>query len=91
MLQAALSAFVLVFLAELGDKTQLAVMALSGRSKAPWGVFIGASSALVLSTLIAVLLGCNLPKLIPESATRVLHYIAGGLFVVVGAWTIWKA
>jgi len=91
MLQAAWSAFVLVFLAELGDKTQLAVMALAGRSKAPWGVFIGAGSALLLSTLIATLLGCNLPRLIPPSATRVLHYIAGGLFIIVGGWTIWKA
>ena len=91
MLQTALSAFALVFLAELGDKTQLAVMALAGRSKAPWAVFIGAGSALLLSTLLAVLLGCNLPRLIPPSATRILHYIAGTLFIGVGAWTIWKA
>ncbi len=91
MLQTVLSTFGLVFLAELGDKTQLAVVALASQTKSPLGVFIGAGSALLVSALLAVLLGCNLPRLLPQTATRIAHYVAGGLFVLVGAWTIWKA
>lgn len=90
MLRTILTTFALIFLAELGDKTQLAVLAMASKGS-PWAVFIGAGAALLASTMLAVLLGCALPRLIPESATRVLHYIAGGLFIVVGAWTIWKA
>jgi len=91
MLHTVLSTFGLVFLAELGDKTQLAVVALASQTKSPLGVFIGAGSALVVSALLAVLVGWNLPRLLPQTATRIVHYVAGGLFVLVGAWTIWKA
>jgi len=91
MWRVALTTFWLVFLAELGDKTQLAVLALASRSESPWGVFLGAGSALLLSALLAVGLGYALARLVPESATRIIHYVAGGLFIVVGAWTIWKA
>ncbi len=91
MLRTALSTFALIFLAELGDKTQLAVVALASQTESPLGVFLGAACALVVSALAAVLLGCNLPRLLPESATRITHYVAGGLFILVGAWTIWKA
>jgi len=83
--------FGLIFLAELGDKTQLAILGLASRSETPWGVFIGAASALMLSTILAVALGCALPRVLPDSATRIMHYVAGALFIVVGAWTIWKA
>ena len=81
MIRTILTTFALVFLAELGDKTQLAVLAM----------LIGAGAALLASTVLAVVLGCTLPRLLPESSTKVLHYIAGGLFIIVGAWTIWKA
>ena len=90
MIRVMLSTFALVFLAELGDKTQLAVLAMASRGN-PWAVFIGAGAALLASTALAVVLGCTLPRLLPESSTRILHYIAGGLFMVVGVWTIWKA
>jgi len=91
MLQTILTSFGLVLLAELGDKTQLAVLALAGRTKFPWAVLIGAGSALLVSTGLAVALGTLLTRYLPTSATRVLHYIAGSLLVVVGAWTIWRA
>jgi len=91
MWRIALTTFWLIFVAELGDKTQLAVLALASRSESPWAVFLGAGSALVLSALLAVGLGYALARIVPESATRVLHYGAGALFIVVGAWTIWKA
>jgi len=91
MLRIALSTFALVFLAELGDKTQLAVIAMASRSQSPWAVFAGAAGALVVSALLAVLLGYSLSRFVPESATRILHYIAGAAFILVGIWTIWKA
>jgi len=90
MIRTILTTFALVFLAELGDKTQLAVLAMATRNT-PWAVFVGAGAALLASTLLAVILGCTLPRILPESSTKILHYIAGGLFIIVGAWTIWKA
>jgi len=90
MIRTILTTFALVFLAELGDKTQLAVLAMATRNT-PWAVFVGAGAALLASTLLAVALGYALPRFLPESSTRILHYIAGGLFIIVGAWTIWKA
>ena len=90
MLRTILTTFALIFLAELGDKTQLAVLAMASRGH-PWAVFIGAGAALLASTALAVVLGCTLPRLLPASGTRIMHYIAGSLFVLVGVWTIWKA
>ena len=60
-----LSTFVTVFLAELGDKTQLATVALSGTSDRPLAVFLGSSSALVLASLIGALAGGSIATLIP--------------------------
>ena len=91
MLQTALTSFGLVLLAELGDKTQLAVLALSSRTRAPWAVFAGAGAALLVSTGLAVALGGLLTRCFPAYATRIIHYVAGSLLVVVGVWTLWKA
>ena len=76
-----LSTFVLIFLAELGDKTQLATLARAAGEDAPWSVFLGASAALVLSTLVAVLCGKALNALVPPA---VIKSVAGGLFIVFG-------
>jgi putative Ca2+/H+ antiporter (TMEM165/GDT1 family) len=73
--------FGLVFLAELGDKTQLATMALAAKSDAPMAVFLAASSALVASALLGTLFGEALTRLVP-SAT--LHLAAGIAFLVLG-------
>ncbi len=91
MVQSILSSFAIIFLAELGDKTQLAVVALASQTRSPLGVFLGASLALLASAGLAVVLGCNLPRLIPEAGTRIVHYAAGVLFILVGGWTLWKA
>lgn len=82
-----ITAFVTLFLAELGDKTQLAVVALASTGKSPWMTFIGSSLALVLSTLIAVLVGFGLQKIIP---IKTVHLIAGILFVIIGLALIVK-
>lgn len=78
-----ISTFVLIFLAELGDKTQLAAMArVAGGEGGKWTVFLAASSALVVSTLIAVLLGSGIQKLgLPEAWIR---GVAGVMFIILG-------
>ncbi len=80
------STFVLIFLAELGDKTQLAAMARVADgpdgASAKWAVFLAASAALVLSTLIAVFFGGVLRALIPDE--RYIKIAAGLLFVIFG-------
>jgi len=91
MFRIALSAFVMVFLAELGDKTQLAVFALATRTHSPWPVLIGAGSALVFSTFLAVGLGYFLSRAVPTGWIKSVHYAAGALFILTGIWTIWKA
>jgi len=90
MLQIALSTFALVFMAELGDKTQIAVFTLTTQGQSPLAIFIGAGAALLLSTTIAVLLGTVTARFIPPHAIRFIHYAAGGLFILIGIWTIWK-
>ncbi|BAT72378.1 conserved hypothetical protein [Thermosulfidibacter takaii ABI70S6] len=80
-----MSTFVVVFLAELGDKTQLAVLFGSSSTGKFWEVFIGASLALVLSTLIAALLGEQLATHLPERVVRLLSGIA---FVGIGVFMI---
>jgi len=91
MIRTALSAFLFVFLAELGDKTQLAVLALTTKSPSPWPVLVGAGSALLLSTGLAVALGSVANRVLAPESMRYVHYAAGALLIVVGAWTIWRA
>jgi putative Ca2+/H+ antiporter (TMEM165/GDT1 family) len=75
-----------VFLAELGDKTQLATMLYATeKSVRPLHVFIAASSALVFSTLLAVVFGEMVTRVVPA---KTLKSIAGLVFVGVGLWTI---
>jgi len=82
-----LAIFVTVFLAELGDKTQLAtVLFASGRETPPLMVFFAAAGALVLSTALAVLLGVAAER---HLAALPLKLIAGIGFVVLGLWTVW--
>jgi len=90
MLQIALSTFALVFMAELGDKTQIAVFTLTTQGQSPLAIFIGAGSALLLSTAIAVFLGTLVGRFIPAQATNLIQYAAGALFILMGIWTIWK-
>lgn len=81
-LKAFLVTFGLVFLAELGDKTQLTTMLLAARTRAPALIFIAAGLALVLSSLIGVVFGEALTRLVPM---RYIQVGAGGAFVIIGA------
>jgi putative Ca2+/H+ antiporter (TMEM165/GDT1 family) len=81
--------FGVVFLAELGDKTQLATLLFSARSpESLFVVFIGASLALVATSAIGVLAGGLVAQYV---SPRILSYVAGSGFIVIGAWTIWQA
>lgn len=77
-----LSTFLTIFLAEIGDKTQLAILLMSAESQSPWLVFLGAGLALIATSLCGVLLGKWLstrisPKALDKSAGLVLLLISG--------------
>jgi putative Ca2+/H+ antiporter (TMEM165/GDT1 family) len=79
--------FVTVFLAELGDKTQLAtVLFAAERDTRPLLVFLAAAAALVASTAMAVALGATAERFLTMIP---LKLIAGIGFVAIGLWTIW--
>ncbi len=71
--------FITVFLSELGDKSQLAAIALSGRSQAPRAVFFGTAGALLLTSLLGALAGGAVAEFLP---TRLLKVIAAVGFAV---------
>ena len=83
-----LTTFGLVFLAELGDKTQLATFCLSGNCDPKFSVFLGSAAALVLSSLIAVFFGAVASRYIPQNYIK----LAGGaFFVLAGVWILFSA
>ena len=73
--------FAAIFLAEIGDKTQLATLSLAGSGSSRWIVFAGSALALVAASAIAVLVGESLTRLIPPVWIK---RAAGSLFVVLG-------
>ncbi len=77
--------FGMIFLAELGDKTQLATLSFAAESKSRLAVFLGSAGALVLTSLLAVGLGAGLGRLIPANYIKIG---AGALFVLLGLWMI---
>ncbi len=78
-----------IFIAELGDKTQLATMLFATDKEVnKYTVFVAASSALVVASAIGVLAGSLLSEYISE---KYLHYIAGIGFIIIGAFTLYKA
>ena len=84
-----LTVFTAVFIAELGDKTQLATMLFaSDKDVSKWTVFFGASLALILASAIGVYAGSVISQYISE---KQLHYIAGAGFIIIGLWTLLKA
>lgn len=80
------TAFVTLFLAELGDKTQLAVITMTANTESKVAVFVGASLALVLVSLLGVLFGGILSQYIP---TDWLQRIVAVSFIVIGILMLW--
>ena len=76
-----LSTFLTIFIAELGDKTQLATLTMSGASNKPLAVFLGSSSALVFASLIGALAGGSISNFVPEI---ILKSIASITLLILG-------
>ncbi len=79
------STFGLIFLAELGDKTQLAAMAMAARSHSALTVFVGAMAGFGLVTLVGVAFGGLITRFVPEVYVR---FAAGGLFILFGIYML---
>jgi putative Ca2+/H+ antiporter (TMEM165/GDT1 family) len=78
-----------VFLAELGDKTQLATLLFASKTAASlWTIFIAASVALVLTSAIGVAAGAFVSQYVNP---RYLSYAAGIGFIAIGVWTLVQA
>lgn len=81
-----ISTVVTIFIAELGDKTQLATVAISGTTNRPLAVFLGSSSALVLASWIGALTGGSMATLIPRD---LLQLGASLGFLIIGLRLLW--
>ena len=78
--------FITVFLAEIGDKSQLAAIALGGSSKSPRAVFFGSITALILASFIGVIIGGGVAQIIP---TKLLKSLAAIGFVIMALKLLW--
>ena len=76
------STFITVFLAELGDKTQLAIVSISGTTSRPGAVFAGSAVALVLASMVGAAAGGSLSSLIPPDALQLLASVG---FLILGS------
>ena len=83
-----LSTFVAVFIAELGDKTQLITFGASTSSPSKLDVFVGSASALVLASAIGVLAGGSLGHFI---SLKTLERVGGTIFILIGMVTLYKS
>ncbi|UBF29484.1 TMEM165/GDT1 family protein [Kovacikia minuta CCNUW1] len=78
--------FITIFLAELGDKTQVATLLMSAEFHAPWIVFTGAAAALITTSLLGVLVGRWLSTFL---APKTLDTAAGITLALISAWLLW--
>ncbi|MEH6556977.1 MAG: TMEM165/GDT1 family protein [Oceanicoccus sp.] len=84
-----LTIFASVFIAELGDKTQLATMLFAAdKEVSKYTVFFAASAALIVASALGVLAGSVMSEYINE---KYLHYVAGVGFIAIGAFTLYNA
>jgi Ca2+/H+ antiporter, TMEM165/GDT1 family len=80
-LRVLLTTFGVIFLAEMGDKTQLAAMTMSAQTKRPWAVFLGASLALAAVSALGVVVGATLGNYVPLEWVKRIAAVA---FIVIG-------
>ncbi len=73
--------FVAVFLSELGDKSQVAAIALSGTTKSPRAIFLGTALALLLASFLGVMIGQGMAEVLP---TRIVKMAAAAGFAIMG-------
>ena len=82
------STFITVFLAELGDKTQLAIVSISGTTSRPGAVFAGSAVALVLASMVGAAAGGSLSSVIPPDALQLLASVG---FLILGSRLILRS
>ncbi len=87
-LQVLFSTFIMIFLAELGDKTQVSTFAFASETRSPLSVFLGASLALVCTSLLGVVLGGLVGRFVPG---RIMKFVAAVVFLGFGVWTLVEA
>ncbi|HHP7243804.1 MAG TPA: TMEM165/GDT1 family protein [Elainellaceae cyanobacterium] len=80
------STFLTVFVAEIGDKTQVTTLLMSAESQSPWVVFVGAGFALVLTSLLGVLVGKWLSKRV---SIQTLETVSGTILLVIAVLLLW--
>lgn len=80
------STFITIFVAEIGDKTQVTTLLMSAESQAPWIVFGGAGAALILTSLIGVLLGRWLANRV---SVATLETATGVILTVIAVLLLW--
>jgi putative Ca2+/H+ antiporter (TMEM165/GDT1 family) len=80
------STFVTIFLAELGDKTQVSTLLMTAEFHAPWVVFAGAACALITTSLLGVLVGCWLAA---RLSPKTLDTSAGITLAMISVWLLW--
>ncbi|MDY6968433.1 MAG: TMEM165/GDT1 family protein [Spirochaetota bacterium] len=84
-----LTIFSVIFIAELGDKTQLATMLFAmDKEVNKFTIFLGASLALIITSALGIIAGGFISEYISK---KYLHYIAGLGFIGIGIWTLFKA
>jgi putative Ca2+/H+ antiporter (TMEM165/GDT1 family) len=86
MLREFLTAFITIFLAEIGDKTQLATLLMTAESKSPWVVFAGAAAALLTTSLLGVLIGRWLAQRLSEET---LKTATGAGMLIIAVLLLW--
>jgi putative Ca2+/H+ antiporter (TMEM165/GDT1 family) len=79
------TAFTTILVAELADKTEMAVLSLTAKTKSPWPIFWGAMLAFAVATLIAVLLGGVVTKFVP---INIIRFVSAGIFILIGVLTL---
>ncbi|MCB4756537.1 MAG: TMEM165/GDT1 family protein [Elusimicrobia bacterium] len=82
-----LTAFSTLFLAEIGDKTQLAVFTLTASTQKPLAVFLGSALALSVVTGLGVLVGEGVGRVVPA---HIMNKLAAALFIGIGIWMLLK-
>ncbi len=85
MLKTFIGTLLTVFIAELGDKTQLTTVLMASKSESPKSVFIGSAVALIASSALAVCLGLYMKKNIPEQFIR---YGGALIFIIIGVYML---
>ncbi|NMF85362.1 MAG: TMEM165/GDT1 family protein [Leptolyngbya sp. LCM1.Bin17] len=78
--------FAAVFVSELGDKSQLAAIALGGSSKSPKAVFLGTAGALLLASFLGVLIGEGTAQILPERLVKAVAAVGFALLAVRLLW-----